>query len=1364
MNPMTPQPEPTRDSQGQGDTGEAGDIWLSPSSYAQRRLYFLALLDPDSPAYNIPITLRLKGRVDPDALERAVNRIVQRHEALRTIFALRDGELMQVIAPTLHVPLSRIDLRLLGPDEREAGWRRVAAEEGARLFDLASGPLLRVAFVILGPLDSVLQITVHHIVFDGWSTGVFVRELAEFYSADLERREPALPELPIQYADFASFQKERALDADHEVELQHWKEALAGAKTSLELPTDRPRPPTQTARGGLEVAPLSAPRWSAVAEFSRKVSATPFMTMLAAFGAVLHRWSGQDDLLVGCPAVGRDRPELEGLIGFFVNTFVVRIDASGDPTFRELVGRVRAACRTAYAHQDSPFDRLVETINPERTRDRHPIFQVMFALDPPDSRLTFAGIELERVVVHNGTSKCDLMLEGAAGTEGAILYLEYSRDLFDAPGMAALLQRFRRVLNAAVSDPDKRLSELPMIGAEERTQLLLHATGQAAVYPRDESVAILFEAQVRQTPDAIAATCDGQQLSYADLNRRANQLARYLTSRGVGPGVLVGVALDRSLDLLVALVGIAKSGGAYVPLDLAYPRDRVVFMLSDSGTSLVVTGRQFVAAIPAPSTVCLDDESLGLSLLPDDDLPAQAHGGDLIYVMYTSGSTGQPKGVAVAHRGVGRLVRGTTYVRWSDVRALLHMAPASFDASTFEIWGALLNGARSVLISDRLVSLEVLEGTLRSEGVDCLWLTAALFNTVIDVRPGMLAGVRQLIVGGEALSVGHVRRALALLPDTQLVNGYGPTETTTFACTYQIPRVLDADIRSIPIGQPIANTQAYVLDRYGSLVPTGVAGELYLGGDGLAREYLRAPALTAERFVADTISGLPNGRLYRTGDLARWRADGNLEFLGRIDRQVKLRGFRVEPGEIEQALRDSGCVRDAVVEIRTDVEVPHLTAYAVPAAGSSPVAADLREQLKRRLPEYMVPSEFFLVPALPLTANGKIDRHALPAVAARPVAEPANEMFQSDVEEALAKIWREVLGVASVRATDNFFDLGGHSLLAIALFGRIKDQFGRSLPLGMLFERPTVRELAALLPRTPARGVDSTLHLLAATGDKPPLLLMHGVDGTLWNSMRIAKYLGSARPVYGLQTHITDDDAKLTVEAMAAHCVRQIREKVPAGPYHLGGFCAAAKTAVEVAQQLRAQGAEVGQVVIFDYALDAELERTSLGAIFDFFKNLPFWILYDMVAVGPRRMVGRVKSKVRLGSLALKRRFGQGSAETTPDIRDELGMWSYPADQARVLRAIWKAFEDYSLQPYAGRIALFRPRAERLMPWRRAHDLGWGRIAMGGVEVIMVPGSHETMLEEAFVPGVAARLAEVLDRAETAGLDPGDPIRNRSRQ
>ena len=914
----------------------------------------------------------------------------------------------------------------------------------------------------LGGEEHLLLLTMHHIVSDAWSIGVLSRELTVFYQAFTTGVPAGLPELPIQYADYAVWQREWLQGERLERELTYWRAQLRGAPAVLDLPTDRPRPVVQSSRGAKQSLLLPTRLSEGLRALSRREGITLFATILAAFQALLARYTGQLDIVVGSPIAGRTRTETEELIGFFVNTLALRTDLSGDPTFRELLRRVREVTLGAYAHQHIPFEQLVEELQPERDISRTPVFQVVLAMqNVPRHTLELPGLRLRSEAADSGTAKFDLTLFVFEQGSDLNVALEYCTDLFDAGTATRLLGHFRTLLEGVLADPERRLSELPLLTEPERHQLLVEWNATTTDYPRDATIGDLFRIQAARTPEAIAVVRDDERLTYRELEARANRLAQYLRARGVGPETRVGICLERSVDAVVGVLAVVLAGAAYLPLDPSDPPDRLRFLLGDARADVLLSESRHRGRVPPGSvatTICLDEERESIVHQPGAPL-SRAYAGNLACVMYTSGSTGSPKGVAVPHRAVARLVLATDYFQAGPEAVFLQLAPLAFDASTFEIWGALLTGARLVVAPPGRLSLEAIGRVVREQGVTTLWLTAGLFHQMVDRGLDDLRGVRQLLAGGDVLSVAHVERVRRELPHCRLVNGYGPTESTTFASCHP---VAGGELSgSVPIGRPIANTRTYVLDGRLEPVPVGLPGELYLGGAGLARGYLGRPGLTADRFAPDPFGPEVGGRLYRTGDQVRWRADGLLEFLGRTDDQVKLRGHRVEPGEVEVALREHPAVRAAVVTAREDIPgEKRLVAYLVPA-GSMPGVSELQGFLRQRLPDFMVPSAFVALAELPLSPNGKVNRRALPAPdQARPGPEDAFVAPRNPVEELLANIYATVLGIERVGVHDDFFGLGGHSLLATKVISRILATLGVELPLRSIFEAPTVAALA----------------------------------------------------------------------------------------------------------------------------------------------------------------------------------------------------------------------------------------------------------------------------------------------------------------
>jgi amino acid adenylation domain-containing protein len=1049
----------------------------APLSFAQQRLWFLHQLEPDSIAYNMPTALRLTGRLNTDALEWSINEIIRRHESLRTTFRLIDNQPMQVIAEQLTFKIPVVDLQTLPAEEREAKVMRLATEEVRRLFDLEVGPLVRARLFRLNAEEWVLIFTMHHIISDGWSMGVLVNEMGALYKSYIQNQPSLLAELPVQYADFAEWQREWLTKGNLERQLQYWKQQLGGELPVLELPADRVRPPRQSFRGAVQGFTLSEELSAAIKDLGRQEGATLFMTLLAAFQSLLHRYTNQTDILVGTAIANRNRAEIESLIGFFVNTLVLRTGFDGRPTFRELLRRVRDLTLEAYAHQDLPFERVVEELQPARDLSRNPIFQVTFALqNAPMQDLELPGLTLRTQEFESLTTRFDLechIWDVAGGLQG---FLFYNTDLFEEATVERLIEHYRNFLEEIVANPDQRVPEIQFLTEDERRKLLLEWNGTQHPITRDICAHSLFEEQAAKTPDAPAVEFAGEQLTYAELNKRANRLAHHLRGQGVGPETLVGIVVERSPEMVIGLLAILKAGGAYLPLDREYPLERLVFMIQDAGLSLLLMPQHLLASPLAQQAANL---SLTVNVLDADwprvqeeseeNLSNETTADNLAYVIYTSGSTGTPKGVAVPHRAVIRLVRETDYLRFEADEVFLQLAPVTFDASTFELWGSLLNGARLVIMPPQMPSLAELGRALRHYGVTTLWLTAGLFHLMVDERLEDLTGVRQLLAGGDVLSPAHVQRYLATADNGVLINGYGPTENTTFSCTHRMKAGWQLAGSSVPIGRPITNTQVYVLDQRQEPAPIGVAGELYLGGAGLAREYLRRPELTAEKLIPHPYSAEAGARLYRTGDQVRWLADGTLEFLGRIDQQVKVRGFRIELGEIEATLAEQREIKEAVVVAREDsAGEKRLVAYVVPRVEvqsldheRAQLISRLRAHLEKRLPEYMIPAFFVFLDSLPLTPNGKVDRRALPAPDEACSQQGADFVAPSTpVEELLSRLWAELLGVESVGMHDDFFLLGGHSLLATRLISRVRESFGVELPVRSLFETPTVRDLA----------------------------------------------------------------------------------------------------------------------------------------------------------------------------------------------------------------------------------------------------------------------------------------------------------------
>lgn len=1034
-----------------------------PASFAQERLWLLEQWEPGSAAYHNLDAFRLHGPLNREALVRSLNEMIRRHESLRTTFAEEDGRPLQVIAPMLQLMLAEVGRPSSERRETEAEqeWIRCQIlEEAHKPFDLTQGPLVRATLLTLGNEDHILILTTHHIISDGWSGGVIFYELAGLYRAFSQGQVPALPEPPIQYADFSQWQRESLRGDALNRHLSHWKAELAGAPNVLELPTDRRRPVVQTFRGARRSVLLPALLTERLKALGRERGVTLFMTLLAGFKVLLYRYTGQTDIIVGTAMAGRQPRETEGLIGFFVNSLPLRTRLSGDVSFGELLRRVRQSVLNASIHQDLPFAKLVQELQPTRSLSHNPIFQVMFVLqNTPREPLALSGLSLSVLPVDSGTAKFDLTLDITEESEGLLCSFEYNTDLFDAETVTRMLGHYHTLLEAVAQDAETTVTQLPILTAMERRQLVVEWNDTGRAYPMDRCLHHLFEAQARKTPEAIAAVFEHERLTYAALDRRANQLAHHLTGCGVGPEVLVGVCMERSLEMLIGMLGILKAGGAYVPLDPAYPADRLAFVLKDAEMPVVVTQQRLTGRLNDQRTrlVCIDSDWPMIARESES-----APGGDvcptnLAYVIYTSGSTGTPKGVAIEHHSPVTLVHWALEV-FTPARLAGVLASTSicFDLSVFEVFVPLSSGG-TVILAENALQWPALPA---AREVTLINTVPSAMTELVRLEDGP-RGVPTVNLAGEALQQGLVRAIYEQFGAREVFNLYGPTEDTTYS-TFALVQSASA---SPPIGRPIANTQIYLLDANLQLVPVGIPGEIYIGGDGLARGYLNRPDATSDRFVSHDVGEGQRVRLYRTGDLGRYLPDGTLEYLGRRDYQVKVRGYRIELGEIEAVLARHPALAEIVVAARDDSPGgKYLVAYLVARRSPPPSHGELRSFLSDTLPAYMVPTVFVWLDHLPLTPNGKVDRAALPAPdEGRLDVRKAVEVPTTQAERHVAGIWSELLGIKQVGLQENFFELGGHSLLAMQVISRVRRTLQVEVPLRALFERPTVAGLASLI-------------------------------------------------------------------------------------------------------------------------------------------------------------------------------------------------------------------------------------------------------------------------------------------------------------
>jgi len=1081
-----------------------------PLSFTQQRLWLLNEMEGGQTiAYNIPIGLRLQGKLDVALLERAFGEVTRRHDALRTTFQLhpQSGAPVQLIHPWSPFHLEVVEVSASHPDEQESQMRRLASQESQRPFDLRTGPLIRARLLRQAADHHILVITMHHIVSDGWSVGLIIHELATLYEAYSQGQDSPLPPLPIQYVDFAHWQRAWMTSQVLEQQLGYWREQLQGPLAVLELPTRGPRPATYSTRGAVRVWRMGRDLSEGAKALSQRQGVTLFMTLMAAFKVLLYRYTQERDLLVGTPMAGRSRRELEGLIGVFINTLVLRTDMRGEPSFGELLGRVKEVALGAYANQDVPFEKLVEELQPARDMSRSPLFQVMFVLqNAPMPALKMADVIISHHDLETATSKFDMTFAVMEKEDGTLSgWLEYNTTLFDEPMIEQMIRHYQNIVRSIIANPDLPISRIHMLDAAERLHALAPASGSPAFHPNAPSLHQLFEAQAAASPQAIALVFDGASLTYSELNQRANQLAHLLRSRGLGPDRLVGLSVDRSPDMVIAILAILKAGAAYVPLDPAYPKDRLAFVLDDARISVLLTQQPLLDALPQSQaeTICLDRDWQIIARQPSDNPPPCATADHLAYVIYTSGSTGKPKGALITHANIVRLFAATQ--AWfnfdhRDVWTLFHSF--AFDFSVWELWGALLYGGRLVIVP-YLVSRspQAFDDLLVAQQVTVLNQTPSAFRQFMQVAEATAhrdsLALRLVIFGGEALDLQSLRPWFERHGDQrpQLVNMYGITETTVHV-TYR-PLTTDdaADGNGSMIGSAIADLYVYVLDQQFEPVAVGVAGELYVGGAGVARGYLNRPEMTAQRFIADPHAVEAGARLYRTGDLGRRWANGELEYLGRIDQQVKIRGFRIEMGEVEATLYEQPGVREAVIVAREmGGGEKEMVAYIVGDEQEPPNVNELRSGLKRKLPEYMVPAAFVMLERLPLTENGKVDRRALPAPSRhRDELEQAYVGPRTDNEQIIVNIFAEILRLDQVGINDNFFDLGGHSLLATQVLTRLTEKFNVEVSLRRLFETPTVAGLAEALvdlqqqsavPLTPIEKISQPVEELLAHLDQ----------------------------------------------------------------------------------------------------------------------------------------------------------------------------------------------------------------------------------------------------------------------------------------
>ena len=1300
-----------------------------PLSFGQQRLWFLDQLEPGNPLYNVPCAIHLAGKLNQDALECSLNEIVRRHEILRTRFTTSNGQPVQVIAPTLSIPLPVTDLAHLPQAERQANAERLAAEEAKRSFNLGAGPLLRANLLRLAPDEHVLLLNIHHIASDETSREIIVRELVALYETFSQNKPSPLPELKTQYADYAAWQRGWLKNGTLDKEITYWREQLHGAPAVLELPTDHSRPAVQSFRGANQSLDLDPVVSASLKTLSQREGTTLFMTLLAAFQTLLSRYTGQEDIVVGSPFTNRQRAEVEGLIGFFVNTVPLRADLSHDPSFRQLLHRVKETALAAYDHRELPLEKLVEELRPERNLSYNPLFQVLFAVQNTASTVEqVAGLTLHLRDVDTGTAKFDLTCTVIPKDSGFTTSFEYNTDLFEPASIRRMIDSFHSMLEAIARDAEQPISLLPLLSKKEKQRVLVEWNATQHDYPREKCIHQLVEAQAVHEPEATAVLHDQNRLTYRELNQRANQLAHFLRKRGVGPEIPVGVCLENSLELTIALLAVLKAGGACLALDPAYPKERLQLMLEDSGAPVLLSREGLLPDLASARTerICifaagefLDDESREN---PEPNVTPAS----LAYMIYTSGSTGKPKGVILTHGGLVNYI--TAAIRLYGLRPsdrLLQFSSISFDIAIEEIFPTWAAGATLVLRSGNfsLAGSDFLRWA-RQQKLTVISVATAYWHELVhelsESHAALPETLRLVIVGGEKAQI-QALEAWRKVAGTRVrwINTYGPTETSVIATSYEPPA--SGPLPSpLPIGRPIDNALIHILDRNLQPVPVGIPGEIHIGGPGVARGYLNHPDLTEAKFVLDPFSSDPAARLYKTGDLARYLDDGQIEFVGRRDFQVKIRGFRVELGEIEAALAKHSAVRECIVLAREEGNIKRLVAYVVPAAGSNADPAALRKFLKKQLPEYMVPPDFVRLEEFPLTPNGKVDRKALPAPQPGAVSESGQVAPTNFVEMQLVAMWEEVLGRKPVGIRDNFFDLGGHSLLAVRLMRRIEQSFKRKLPLTTLFEAPTIEQFAALLQQERWTPSQSSLVPIQPDGDRPPFFCIHGLGGTVLRFHALAQHMGSDRPFYGVQAQGLEGDRAFhnKVEDMAAFYIKEIRALQPEGPYYLGGYSLGGLIAFEMSRQLQADGHEVGLLALLD-TYPGKPKSNKL-------------LLSTLLTLPRQEQISYLMQRAKRIRKGIKRRF------------EALFL---PAPLKAVRKVFAVAEEGYKPQVYFGSATWFRATEKGLRGVDNPTD-DWSKWVTGGVEVHEIEGDHGSILKEPQVRHLAERIRLCLNRAQ----------------
>lgn len=1315
------------------------------ASFAQEGIWFTEKLHPLGALYNLTMGVRIKGTLTISIIEKCLEKIVTRHEALRTNLELMDGVLYQKIGSPYEFHIDEVDLTGTEPDQREQAARELLEKENERPFDLTCDKAIRAHLFKLDKNEYLLGLLLHHSTVDGWSFDVLFDEITRAYRSLSSETMLDLPDLPVQYADFAVWQRECQQKGTFAKQIDFWKGSLAGAEQSLELPYADPGKKVQGYKGALHKIHLPRDLLDALKAISRREKVTLFMTLLASFFVLLHRYTGQHDIVIGCPQAGRGHQELEPLIGMFVNSLPYRAEISGNESYLEFLSRVKRITLECLTHQELPFEVLVNELSPRRAEGRTPFIEIMFQLHKSHSSVEdCSGVTFERYDFGLVRPCFELNIDAIETSDGLVIKLEYPAGMFEKTTIAAMASHWNVLLEGIVNNPGSRIKLLPLLSEDEKRLQLIEWNKTKSEYPEDKCVHEVFEEQVLIAPSATAVIHNAEKVSYDELNRHANRLARFLQSAGVKRGDCVALCIERSVLLVVSEIAVLKAGAAYVPVDPSEATERLSFILKDCGARFMITTSLLPERSIFEGVRVIHGDREETCGFEESNPDGECSSGDAAYVMYTSGSTGKPKGVPMPHRAMNRLVLNTSYISIGPGDAIALASNPGSDAVNFEMWGALLNGAGTVIFDrDVLLTPKLFGKHLREEHITIVFLSTSLFNHYGKENPELFRGINHVLFAGDRADPVAVRKVLLSGPPGRLLNMYGPTENTMFSTWHHVEH-LENDAVSVPIGRPISNSTVYILDEYGQPVPMGVKGELYLGGDGVALSYLGRPELTEKAFIPDPFQEKPGACLYRTGDLGRFLPDGTIEFLGRADNQVKIRGSRVEPGEVESVLSLHPDVAEAAVICRDcGSGDKKLIAYVRTKKEKIIGHKDLRAFLMQKLPDYMIPSFFVTLPEFPMTSTGKIHRKAL---LSRDDKDPERDgeviIPRAVLELRLIELWERLLNAQSIGIRDNFFDLGGHSLLAVRLIDLVKKELGFELPVTVFFRKPTIEFMAEALRQEGWTSPWTYLVPIRTEGQKPPFFIVSGALNSVVTFHTVARYSLPDQPLYGLQETGEDysKSSENVITYLARHYLEKIREIQKEGPYHLGGWSFGGTIAYEMAQQLAKHKQDVALLVLFE-------------------PSAPFDMFYHYLSYPGNRLssyLGRIKnlsvkgkmvytvSKFKEKTLAL---FEKALNMAIPG-KEEISPWgnSLPDDSDDdVFAAYFDALKKYPIQPYHGRVAYFKA-SDGLAVTVKI----WARYVKGKFEVCPVHGKHGNLFCEPHVRVLMEKFNNIIE--EVIGL------------